>query len=184
MGEVEIVNNQFSIDAIEVIALSESPNLYISCNRIIGEPVNVECAKISSAMQTVSSRSSSPDSTMSSYASSASMDVKSEKQDSTSMDILVLVLLVTLVLIIVALVIICFCCRRRHKEKEGDVEIEFNDQVETEKLVPIKYEEDLDKKNIADVATAVTSDGTAGDIIEKVKQQEAILKREIEGARV
>jgi len=44
--------------------------------------------------------------------------------------------------------------------------------------------EDLDKKNITDVATVVTSDDTAGDIIEKVKQQETILKREIEGAKV
>ena len=104
--EVEIVNNQFSIDAIEVMVMRNSHNLYISCNRIIGEPVNVECAKISSAMQTVSLRSSS-NSTISSSASSASLDVKSEKQDSTSMDILLWVL-VTLVLIIVALVIICF----------------------------------------------------------------------------
>jgi len=194
--EVKIVNNQFSIDAIEVMVMRDSHNLYISCNRIIGEPVNVECAKISSAMQSVSLKSFSPDSIMPSYASSASMDVKSEKQNSTIMDILLWVL-VTLGLIIVALVIICFCCRRRHKEKVGDVEIEFKDQVETEKLVPNQYEEkedldfkanmlpeDIDKKNITDVASVVTSDDTAGDIIEKVKQQETILKREIEGAKV
>ena len=37
--------------------------------------------------------------------------------------------------------------------------------------------------SVTDVNTVVTSDNSADDIIEKVKEQKAILQREIEGTR-
>merc|ERR1712105_380751 len=66
VGDVEIVNNQFSRDIIEVLKTNNSPNLYISCNRLIGEAVNLECAKISYAMHTLSSVPSLTESSMTS----------------------------------------------------------------------------------------------------------------------
>ena len=194
--EVEIVNNQFSIDTLEVLKMYESPNLYISCNRLIGEAIHVECSTISSSVHIVSSsRRSSPDSVVPSLAT-ASLDIKSEKQDSTSVNTILWVL-VALGLFLLSVIFLCIRCRRRqHQKQKGEEKIAFKAQIETGK---IEFEQNEEKavmlptefcsakkyllELVTDVNTVVTSDNSADDIIEKVKEQEIILQREINGTR-
>ena len=97
MEEVEIVNNQFSRDIIEVLETNNSPTLYISCNRLIGEAVNLECAKISYAMHTLLSVPSLTESSPTSVFSAA-LDIKSGiKETNSEQTILWLLLVVGLV---------------------------------------------------------------------------------------
>lgn len=139
-NEVEIVNNQFSIDTLEVLKMMESQHLYISCNRLIGEAINVECSTISSDLQTLSSRRSSPDSTMPSL-TAASLNIKSEKQDSTSMNTILWVL-VAVGLLVLSVIFLCICCRRRQHQKQKDEEKSaFKSQIKTEKIEYEKNEE-------------------------------------------
>jgi hypothetical protein len=195
-NEVEIVNNQFSIDTLEVLKMYQSPNLYISCNRLIGEAIHVECSTISSSVHIVSSsRISSSNSTMPSLAA-ASLDIKSEKQDSTSVNTILWVL-VAVGLIVLSVFFLCICWKRRQHQKQKDEEKSaFKAQIETEtigskqneeKAVMLPTEFVSAKKamleHVTDVNTVVTSDNSADDIIEKVKEQEIILQREIQGTR-
>ena len=139
-NEVEIVNNQFSIDTLEVLKMMESQHLYISCNRLIGEAINVECLTISSDLQTLSSRRSFPDSTMPSL-TAASLNIKSEKQDSTSMNTILWVL-VAVGLLVLSVIFLCICCRRRQHQKQKDEEKSaFKSQIKTEKIEYEKNEE-------------------------------------------
>jgi len=41
--DILILNNQFNINAVEVIKASKGSKLYISCNRLLDEPLNPEC---------------------------------------------------------------------------------------------------------------------------------------------
>merc|ERR1711892_1220379 len=107
--EVEIVNNQFNIDTIQLVQTKNSTNLYISCNRLLDEPVNLECATISSSLNTVSSRSSLS-STSSSSMISPGPTLVSEKQGSIP-DSSILWLLVCVGLAVLTTITICICCR-------------------------------------------------------------------------
>ena len=77
----------------------------------------------------------------------------------------------------------------------GDVQIVFKDNVETEKVEPKQKEEkpsspvhDLSNEQKGTDNWNVDSlnkiDNGVGDIIEKIKQQEAILKEEIHGTKI
>ena len=43
--EVVVVNNQFNINAIQVVKTNEGSSLYISCNRLLGVPGSPECVQ-------------------------------------------------------------------------------------------------------------------------------------------
>jgi len=191
--EVKIVNSQFSIKTVEAIETRNCPNLYISCNRFIEEPINVECAKISSELQISSPRSSSHYLQASSQPA-AYLNVKSSLETTNSLTTLLWVLII-LFLVIILLVVMCIFCRRRKSHKVGDVQIVFKDNVETEKVEPKQKEEkpsspvhDLSNEQKGtdnwNVDSLNESDNGVGDIIEKIKQQEAILKEEIQGTKI
>ena len=190
--EVEIVNNQFSIKTIEAIETRNCPNLYISCNRILEDPINVECAKISSDLQISFPGNSSL--YLQTYSlPAASPNVKSSLETTDSLTILLWVLII--LFFIIMLVIMCILYRRRKLQKVGDVQIEFKDNVETEKLEPkqkdgetslpshhlSKEQKETDNWNVDSLNER---DNVGGDIIERIKQQEAILKEEIQGNKI
>ena len=41
--QVEVINNELSINAIKAISATEGSHLYISCNRLLGDPIPPEC---------------------------------------------------------------------------------------------------------------------------------------------
>jgi len=131
--EVEIVNNQFNIDTIQLVQTKNSTNLYISCNRLLGEPVSLECATISSSLNTVSSRSSLSSTSLSSMISPGPTLV-SEKQGSIP-DNSILWLLVCVGLAVLTTITICICCRGRQGDKGGldEEKHALNTNIETEK---------------------------------------------------
>eukprot|EP00092_Neocalanus_flemingeri_P084104 GFUD01105617.1.p1 GENE.GFUD01105617.1~~GFUD01105617.1.p1 ORF type:complete len:389 (+),score=113.83 GFUD01105617.1:309-1475(+) len=188
VDEVEIINNQFSINTIEVVELNDfyGSNLYISCNRLHEEAVNLECVTISSALHTVSSATSFPASFFSSL-TSASMDVKSERQGSSSVNTILWVL-VAVGLVVLTAVFICVCCRGRQDKKKSDEEKNsLKSNIETERQ---EVDKDYEKEVMLtpDIETSVSADTIKkidkADIIEKVKEQEAILHCEIQELRV
>ena len=182
--EVEIVNNQFSRDIIEVLKTKNSPNLYISCNRLLGETVNLECATISSALHTLSSGTSLTESPLSSV-SSAALDIKSERKENT-FENPILWLLLVVGLVVLTVIFICICLRRRkHKDDDDEEKNALNSNIETEKHEAQKVDAEDPNENgeisisKTDIVVERFSDDV--DIIEKVKEQEAILKDEIKG---
>merc|ERR1711971_975462 len=112
-----IVNNEFSRDIIEVLNTKNSPNLYISCNRLLGEAVNLECATISSALSSRTSLTESPMSTV----PAAALDIKSESKETTNKNT-TLWLLVVVGLIVLTVIFICICVRRRQHKDDGEEE--------------------------------------------------------------
>ena len=183
VDEVEIVNNQFSRDIIEVLKTKDSPNLYISCNRLIGEVVNLECATISSALHTLSSRTSLTESPLSSVPSAA-LDSKSERKETTNGNN-ILWLLIIVGLVVLTVIFICICLRRRqHKDDDDEEKNALNSNIETEKQEAQKVDEEDPNIN-GEIAMSkkdkVVESFSDDDIIEKVKAQEAILKDDIKG---
>ena len=186
VDEVEIVNNKFSRDIIEVLKAKNSPNLYISCNRILGEAVNMECATISS-LQTLSSRTSMTESPLYSV-SSAALDIMSERNETPNEKTIVWSLLVV-GLVVLTVIFICICLRRRqHKDDDDEEKNALNSNIQTERHEAQKVDaEDRSIKNeisIRKKEIVVSSLSDDDDIIEKAKEQEeAILKDEIKGTQ-
>jgi hypothetical protein len=176
--EVEIVNNQFSINTIEVIKTTKSPNLYISCNRLLGEAVSMECATISSALHTDSSTSVLPESSMSSI-SSADLDIKSEKQVTTNVSILLWVMIVA-GLVFLTVVLLCVCWRGRQSKEDGDEEKNALKNYDNEVMLTPNLSDNKNKRFSTDADIVVESNNDVEDIIEKVKEQEAILQTELQ----
>jgi len=181
VGEVEIVNNQFSRDIIELLKTNNSQNLYISCNRLLGEAVNLECATISSALDTLSSVPSLAESSSSSV-SSAALDIKSERNE-TPNENTILWLLLVISLVILTVIFICICLRRRkqHKDEDDEEKNALNSNIETEKQEALNV--DAEDQNLNGEISICKNDIVVDDdyIIEKVKEQEAILQDEIKG---
>jgi len=176
--KVEIVNNEFSIDTVKVLITKDSPNLYISCNRLHGETFSMECVTISPALHSVSSAIS----LSSSYLPPPSPDIKSAKPYSGSPNT-ILWLLVGVGLSVLSLVTVCVCCRGRRKRGEEEENF-LKSNIETERNeVENNHEKDImlisDNEKNDNVDIVIESD----DIIEKVMEQEAVLKSQIEGTK-
>jgi len=177
---VEVVNNQFSIDTVKVLKTQNSPDLYISCNRLHEEEVSMECVRISSSLQSVSSIISLSPSSL----SPLSPDVKSAKPYSANTNT-ILWLLVGVGLSVLSVITTCVCCRGRRKRGEEEEKMIKSD-VETEKCeVEKNYEKEVmltsDSEKHDNTDVIIESGNDARDIIEKVMEQEAILKKELEG---
>ena len=48
--QVEVINNELSINAIKAISASEGSHLFISCNRLLGDPIAPECLPTTTTM--------------------------------------------------------------------------------------------------------------------------------------
>jgi len=176
--DVEIVNNKFPIDTLEVVTTKESPNLYISCNHLHHQTVSMECSSVSSTLHSVSSSSSLSESLISSI-TSASLDSKSEKHDSDSLNI-ILWIVVALAIILLTALLACFLYKLKSKKKADDEEQNaLKNNIETE----THGEENMNEKDSMLTSENVKENDTK-DITENVKEQEAILDLEIQGTSV
>jgi len=149
--EVEVINNQFSINAIQVVKSNEGSRLYISCNRIIGESQSPECVTTSTAASiSVSTVSTVRRTTTTISITTAAMtgpetssqltnDLKNEKEEFISMELLIgLVIGVALLVTVLLIVVIVLCCKKRGRRNKKSTEISPDQE---EKL------EILDEKN-------------------------------------
>ena len=124
--EVEIINNEFSIDILQALRLRNSPNLYISCNRLHDEEDNPECSRISSTLNIdVSNDSFSEDKNPIIIVSFA--DLKLDQHYMSEVDNF-LWLLVIGSLVTIATILICFFFGRNMKRKATAHEYLCNQQ--------------------------------------------------------
>jgi len=117
--DILILNNQFNINAVEVIKASKGSKLYISCNRLLAEPLNPECVTTTTVTE---SPPTSPTVTRESYPSEVYQPPEvSEKQIEESWVTVELVIGVTvggfLVLFLLIIVIIFIMCNYKKKGK-------------------------------------------------------------------
>merc|ERR1711915_288575 len=110
--EVKIVSNEFSMDAVGVIQTENSPNLYISCNRLLEEPTNRECSSVSESPTTFAHSVISP-----------SLSVKTEDQHIGSVNS-PLWLLISIGFVAISIILVGILCRLRKSRtgKKPDVE--------------------------------------------------------------
>jgi len=142
--EVEVVNNQFNINAIKVVNSTEGSSLYISCNRLLGVPGSPECVLTSTSTPPTVVTVMQPSTTTTATTTTAITTniVLSDAHSSVlSLELLIgLVVGIGVLLILLFLVVIYLCCKRKKKEKEKckDAEV-VPDNVE------IVTEQDCDK---------------------------------------
>jgi len=138
--EVEVVNNQFNINAIKVVNSTEGSSLYISCNRLVGVPGSPECVLTSTSTPATLVTEMQPSTTTAAATTTAitTNAVVSDAHSSVlSLELLIgLVVGIGVLLILLFLVVIYLCCKRKKKEKEKckDVEVVPDDvEIVTEK---------------------------------------------------
>jgi len=129
--EVEVINNQFSINAIQVVKSNEGSRLYISCNRIIGESLSPECVTTTATPVLTSARTTARMTTTTVSITTAARtgpetssqlttnDLKNEKEEFISMELLIgLVIGVALLVIVLLIVVIVLCCKKQSRNKK------------------------------------------------------------------
>lgn len=174
--EVEIVNNQFNIDTIELLDIKDCHGLYISCNHLLGGSVSMECANISSTLTTMSSL----------VETNPVYNLHQDETIVTNNPVLWLIVVGGLAMLVI--IILCFFFRRANNKQE-DVEETgvLNRNIETERLEDENNdEEEFQDKMLVDKID-ILKEGSQDDIdiiVEKIKEQEAILHDEIRGLNI
>jgi len=164
--EVEVINNQFSLNAIQVVRSSEGSRLYISCNRLLGEVQSPECVTTSTTAivrpTTPTTRSSTT--TLSSTTRSTTERMTTEEtkgfeislldshnvptQNALSEELLIgLVVGVAVLVLILLVVVTILCCKRKQTRAKAVNDVKDD----TEKLdILAEKEEDKDSGNDSD----------------------------------
>merc|ERR1711915_170519 len=165
--EVKIVSNEFSIDTVGAIQTANSPNLYISCNRLLGEPTNKECASVSESSTNFVHSIISP-----------SLSVKTEDQHFGSVNS-PLWLLMSIGFVAISIILVCILCRirksRTGKKPDDENGEQIADSIPTENVKLVIETESDELIEIETQRLMITE----SDIIKKIKEQEAILNEEI-----
>ena len=182
--DVKIVSSEFNIKITDVVKAENSPNLYISCNRLIGQPINMECASISNSAMFISS-----DPTLATISSSL-VPMKTEKQDEESVNS-ILWLLIAVGLLVLSTIFACTMFRlRSNRRKKMEKKSEFvsaSSIKENTKLVSETNKADATREVEESNATVENEKqnlmNSESDIITKIKEQEAILNEEISNMR-
>merc|ERR1719412_3086664 len=164
--EVEVINNQFSVNAIQVVRSSEGSRLYISCNRLLGEVQSPECVTTSTTTTTTAAttRRSSTTTTLSTTSSTRvlvttaavrgfemsapvekSGDVEPTSNSALSEELLIgLVAGVAALVLILLVVVVILCCRRKQAKRKTATEV----AEDAEKLdILVEKEEGKDSGN-------------------------------------
>jgi len=166
--EVEVINNQFSLNAIQVVRSSEGSRLYISCNRLLGEVQSPECVTTSTTAvvrpTTPTPTTTSSTTTLSSTTRSTTARMTTEKtkdfkislldshnvptQNALSEELLIgLVVGVAVLVLILLVVVIILCCKRKQTRAKAVNDVKDD----TEKLdILAEKEEDKDSGNDSD----------------------------------
>jgi len=121
--EILIFNNEFNINAVDVIKASKASKVHISCNRLLNEASNSECVSTSTTTSTSAETTKTTASVVveSSVSEATSSPGVSEKQIEESWVTVELIVGVTvggcLVLLLLVIVIIVIMCKYHKKGK-------------------------------------------------------------------
>merc|ERR1711953_1049373 len=155
--EVEVINNVFSLNAIQVVKSNKGSRLYISCNRLIGASQSPECvftttvAPVRTSPSTTSTTTSMTTTTTPISITTAARtgpetsselttnDLKNEKEEFISMEMLIgLVIGVTLLIIVLLIVVIVLCCKKQRRRKKTSSN--SPEATEKQEILPEKIE--------------------------------------------
>jgi hypothetical protein len=163
-----VVNNQFNINAIQVVKTNEGSSLYISCNRLLGVPSSPECVSTSTLQPSPVSMVSTPSTiattiSMSTLPPITTNTILSESHSSeVSLELLIgLVVGVCVLFIVLFFIVMYLCCKRKKKVKSKEKEID-------EEKVEIVTEKDADKD----------SGNNSGDGLEESEEKDSLLMPE------
>lgn len=110
---VEVVNNQFSVEAIQVISYKEGSSVFISCNRLLGDFIKPECFTTTTASTTTlrstttTTISTTATTTTSKPATIRSLPTPSQPQQSPLVTILVILIIILLLVMLLVISAIC-----------------------------------------------------------------------------
>jgi len=105
---VEVVNNQFSVEAIQVISYKEGSSVFISCNRLLGEFIKPECFT-TTIVSTTTMRTTTTATTSTSTPLPTSKALPSSAPPPQSHLVTILLILISILLIVMGLVIAAIC---------------------------------------------------------------------------
>lgn len=149
--EVEVINNQFSINADRVVDSSEGSRLYISCNRLLGQSISLECVTTTTTTTLAPSTTTTTTTTSTTAVimtteskelmlGNNNEEVKSA-ENGLSVELLIgLVVGVAVLILVLLIVVVILCCRRRQQKAKAESKV----KEDTEKL-DILAEKDDDK---------------------------------------
>jgi len=171
--EVVVVNNQFSINAIQVVKSNGGSSLYISCNRLLGVPGSPECVPTSTQQPVtvstfrISSTSRSTSTTTAPPPPFTTHAIMPGAHSSVvSMELLVgLVVGVGVLVIVLLFIVVYLCCRRKRSKKE---KIEAKEAELDQEKMDILTEKDAD----------VDSGNNSGDSLEESEEKDSLLSPE------
>lgn len=154
---VEVINNQFSVNAVKVVKSSEGSRFYISCNRLLGAPQSPECVPTPTTTPYPPPTTTRRTTTTLPTTSTTTMETTSERFDlmrttddetksflSEELLIGLVVGVAVLVLLLLAVVII-LCCKKK-KAKAKIVSNNVGEDAEKHDIL-VEKDEDQDSGN-------------------------------------
>merc|ERR550517_987458 len=136
---LKVVNNEFNINAVKVVKTTAGDHLYISCNRLLGQPSSPECVSMASPPSSPSPpTTSSPPQPELSPPSSPTPPMPERRSSLVSLELVIgIVAGVGGVLLLLLPTLLLICCRRRQekereKVKKEEKEVETTGQVDTD----------------------------------------------------
>jgi len=133
---LKVVNNEFNINAVKVVKTTAGDHLYISCNRLLGQPSSPECVSMAApppSPSPVPISTSPPQPALS--PPSPSPPLPERRSSLVSLELVIgIVAGVGGVLLLLLLTLILICCRRR-KEKEREKVKEDKEEGDTATVV-------------------------------------------------
>jgi len=117
---VEVVNNQFSVEAIQVINYKEGSSVFISCNRLLGDFIKPECFTTSTVSTTTitSTTTSTTTTTTTTSSPTTARTLPDHPQPQQSPLVTILIVLIILLLLVMLLVILAICVMNWTKLKK------------------------------------------------------------------
>jgi len=135
---LKVVNNEFNINAVKVVKTTAGDHLYISCNRLLGQPSSPECVSMASPPSSPSPPTTSSPPQPSLSPPSPTPPMPERRSSLVSLELVIgIVAGVGGVLLLLLLTLLLICCRRRQekereKVKKEEKEVETNGQVDTD----------------------------------------------------
>ena len=117
---IEVRNNQFSLNAIQVISYREGSSVLISCNRLLGDFIKPECITTTSTTTVTTSTTTKTTTTtkQSTTKSSTTLAVDVEEAGSSTAVVIILIILLSVLLIIISGIVAVFCFLKWNKIKK------------------------------------------------------------------
>ena len=145
---IEVRNNQFSLNAIQVISYRDGSSVLFSCNRLLGDFIKPECITTTSTTTVTTSTTTTTTTTTTTQSTTkmtttVALDV--EEAGSSTAVVVILIVLLSLLLIVISGIVAVFCFLKWNKIKKELFQVtsqapllEEKEKEETEPLSEVK----------------------------------------------